>query len=54
MRVVSACAELGGLSSGGQWGIVVIVGFALFLFFDIVLTVVSINSAVKNAEIKNV
>lgn len=51
---MSACAELGGLSSGGQWGVVVIAGFALFLLFDIVLTVFSINTAVKNAEVKKV
>lgn len=54
MKVLASCMDASSLSSGGQWGAVVVASFAVFLLFDIVLTVYTINMSVRKAEVKTV
>ena len=54
MRVSASCSDVSALSNGGQWGIVVVCVFALFLLFDVAITAYAVHNAVRQAEIKNV
>ena len=54
MQIVASCSDTLNSNAGGQWGAIVVVAFAVFLLFDIGLTVYTINSSVKKAEVKSV